>query len=549
MAAALGASGSEVILIARPVSQRAWGPWVLALLPAVFVGVWLWAPLLRLLAEGWGNSALFWWHDPYLRSKVSWTLLQALITTGICALVGLPMAWVLARCEFKGRALWLRLLMLPFVMPTLVAAMGILALWGPRGWLAPVLSALNIHLEDSPALMILGHVFFNVGLVIRASVDGLARVSLQQLSAARSLGSGPWLAFWRVEFPLMRGWLFSALCLVFLYCFTGFGLALILGGQAWGTIEVEIYTLIAHELQLQTASILAMSMLMFTFGVAWAYAKLEQRLRVRHSVEPVVRVRPYTPALKALVLGVHGMWWWLCGLPLLALLFKALEALAVRQAWVVWLNEDTALALFNSLRFTTMGLVLATTLGVLHALATLALQQVNPRWASLWRAGGYAPLLVSPVALAFGMLLMYPQWLSSLPLLVCAYALLAYPMVARSLTSALDQLPLAYGQAARTMGASPLWVFWRVTLPLVRPGLQSGMAFAAATMLGEFAVALFFSRPEWTTLTTLIYQHLGRPGSMNLDATWVLSASLMVFALLVFALIDSEQTSHQRSSR
>ncbi|MEY3953850.1 MAG: Sulfate transport system permease protein CysW, partial [Pseudomonadota bacterium] len=149
--------------------------------------------------------------------------------------------------------------------------------------------------------------------------------------------------------------------------------------------------------------------------------------------------------------------------------------------------------------------------------------------------------------LAFGVLLMYPQWLSSLPLLVCAYALLAYPMVARSLTSALDQLPLTYGQAARTMGASPLGVFWRVTLPLVRTGLQSGMAFAAATMLGEFAVALFFSRPEWTTLTTLIYQHLGRAGSMNLDAAWVLSASLMLLALLVFSWIEPQLASHQRS--
>jgi thiamine transport system permease protein len=81
-------------------------------------------------------------------------------------------------------------------------------------------------------------------------------------------------------------------------------------------------------------------------------------------------------------------------------------------------------------------------------------------------------------------------------------------------------------------------VFWRVTLPLVASALRRGVAFAAATMLGEFAVSLLLSRPEWLTLTTLIYQRLGRPGSANLDAALVLSASLMVLALLVFVAIE-----------
>ena len=81
-------------------------------------------------------------------------------------------------------------------------------------------------------------------------------------------------------------------------------------------------------------------------------------------------------------------------------------------------------------------------------------------------------------------------------------------------------------------------VLWRVTLPLVAPALRRGMAFAAATMLGEFAVSLLLSRPEWLTLSTLIYQRLGRPGSANLDAALVLSALLMALALLAFGLIE-----------
>ena len=114
----------------------------------------------------------------------------------------------------------------------------------------------------------------------------------------------------------------------------------------------------------------------------------------------------------------------------------------------------------------------------------------------------------------------------------------AYPFVAKSLGAALDVLPEHLTQAARSLGATPWRLFWRVTLPLVLPSLRRGMAFAAATALGEFAVTLFLSRPEWATLTTLIYERLGRPGAGNRDDALVLAAVLMLLSLLAFLLIE-----------
>ena len=157
----------------------------------------------------------------------------------------------------------------------------------------------------------------------------------------------------------------------------------------------------------------------------------------------------------------------------------------------------------------------------------------------MWlRASAFLPFIVSPVTVAFGLLLLYPRWSASMLMLVAAYALLAYPFVAKSLGAALDQLPAHVTQAARTLGATPWRLFWRVTLPLVAPSLRRGMAFAAATALGEFAVTLFLSRPEWATLTTLIYERLGRPGAANQDAALVLATLLMLLALAAFMLIE-----------
>jgi thiamine transport system permease protein len=217
-----------------------------------------------------------------------------------------------------------------------------------------------------------------------------------------------------------------------------------------------------------------------------------------------------------------------CAAPLLAIVGRAVTAGSA--AWAVLLEESTLQALWNSLRFTVMAVALATVLGLAHAFAA--------RRSVLLRAFAFLPFVLSPVAVAFGLLLLYPQWTASLGLLVCAYALLAYPLVAQSLAAALDAIPAHLAQAARTLGASPWQVAWRVTLPLLRPALRRGMAFAAATAVGEFAVTLFLSRPEWATLTTRVYETLGRPGTANQGAAWVLACLLMALALLAFAAIE-----------
>lgn len=515
---------------------------LLWLLPCATLVLLLVAPVVRLALEGWGlvgdtaglnasaaNTSAWhmgWqlWQDDYLRWRLVWSFAQAAITCVAALLLGLPVAWVLARFDFWGRLLVLRLLMLPFVVPTLVAALGMLALWGPRGIVS---GWLGINLQDTPWLLLLGNLFFNLCLVVRAGVDALSQVSARRVDAARSLGATPWRAFWRVEWPAIMPWLASSLCLVFLYCFAGFGLALVLGGQRYATIEVEIYTLVAHELKLAEASALALWMLLLTGTVAVAYAYIEKRLAAPSRPESIALVRPaglqWWAVLAALaVLGVF------CAAPLLAIVWRAVNA--GTQVWALAVDVETLAALWNTLRFTAMALLAATVLGLCHAMAAQS--------SLLWRAAAFLPFVVSPITVAFGLLLLYPQWSASLWLLLAAYAVLAYPFVANSVAVGLDSLPKHLVYAARTLGASPMRTFWRVTLPLVGPALRRGMAFAAATALGEFAVTLFLSRPEWATLTTLIYQRLGRPGAINMDVSLVLACFLMALALAAFYVIE-----------
>ncbi len=509
----------------------------LGALPLLFLLVVMLAPLLRIAAEAFSGAtgasvALVadLWRDDYLRWRIFWSFLQAAVTCAAALMLALPVSWVLARFRFAGRVLVLRLLMLPFVVPTLVAAMGVLALWGPQGIVS---GWFGIDLQDTPWLLLYGNLFFNLCLVVRAGVDALGHVSAARVAAARTLGASPWRVFWRVEWPAILPWLASALCLVFLYCLSGFGLALVLGGQRYATAEVEIYTLVAHELHLAQAGVLALCMALLTALVALAYAWIEQHLAVPGRADMIALRRPVSVWQWGAVLVALLVLFVFCAAPLLAIVVRA--AGAGSAAWAAVLESDSLQAIGNTLRFTAAALALAVLLGVCHALAA--------RRSVMLRAAAFLPYVVSPVAVAFGLLLLYPGWTASMWILVAAYALLAYPFVAQSLGAALDNLPQHLTQAARSLGATPWRLFWRVTLPLIMPSLRRGMAFAAATALGEFAVTLFLSRPEWTTLTTLIYERLGRPGAGNRDEALVLAAVLMSLALLAFLLIDRPSAS------
>ena len=517
-------------------------PHLLALgaLPLLFISFFLLAPALRLATEGQTSftsmtiTAL--WQDHYLRWRLLWSLLQAGATCLLVLSIGLPVAWVLARFQFAGRALVLRLLMLPFVVPTLVAALGVLALWGPRGlsraWL-------GVDLQDTPWLLLYGNVFFNLCLLVRAGIDGLSQVSASRLAAARTLGATPWRAFWRIEWPAARPWLASSLCLVFLYCFSGFGLALVLGGQHYATLEVEIYTLVAYELKLADASALAVVTMLITGLAALLYTLRERGLATPSQSDCVAVRRPVGALQWAMVVTAMAALLACCAAPVLAIAARAL--LAGPAAWAVVMDASTLQALWNTLRFSGAALILATVLGLTHALAA--------QRSALLRAAAYLPFVVSPVMVAFGLLLLYPQWAATQTLLISAYALLAYPFIAKSISAALDSLPAQLLQVAATLGASPWRCFWRITLPFMLPALRRGMAFAAASALGEFAVTLFLSRPEWTTLTTLIYQRLSKPGAANLDEALVLACLLMLLALLAFLALEYQPASQSRENR
>lgn len=490
-----------------------------SLLPLFFLLAVVLLPLQAMLQQTDADSFRMVWQDEYMRRLLGWTASQAAISSVLTLLLGVPVAWTVTRLQFSGRNWVLRLLMLPFVIPTLVAGVGILALFGAqgllwRGW------------EGTPWLLLYGNVFFNLPVMVRAGYQGLCQVPATRMYAAQTLGAGTWQRFVRIEIPQMLPWLAGGMCLVFLYCFSGFGLALLLGGEHYITLEVQIYQLIAYELDMAQAGVLVLWVLATTFLSAIIYAVLSRYSAQKAVIQMLPPQLPTTGQKAGLVMALLLLLG-CCALPLLAVCWRALLA---GSSWLVLLESTTWQAVLNTLGFTLMAIMLALLLGFLHAALAKRLMWV--------RSLTFLPFMVSPVCVSFGLLLCYPGWTASLSMLICTYALLAYPFITKDVLAAWDSLPDSYTQAARTLGAGRMQVLLYVIVPLLRPALQRGLALAAATCIGEFAATLFLSRPEWQTLTTLIYHYLSTAGRDNYDRAMVLTLLLMLLTILIFALVE-----------
>ncbi len=498
----------------RSFAWLAWPVWA-------FLALTLLYPLWRILALGVGEGLGPTLANPYYWGRLAWSLAYGLGSSLLVIALALPLAYAF-RYRFPGRDLWLSLATVPFVLPTIVVALGFLALVGPHG-------VLGINLYGTPWILFWASAFYNLGLVLRMLVAVLPALE-PPLAAARTLGAPPLRAYWRVGAPLLAPALLAGGGLTFLYSFSSFGLPLLLGGSRYATLEVEVYGLLAYRLAFPEATALILLQLAVLALVSFLYLNAQTRLSLSLAPSALPKALPSAAAWRL----AAGVWLFFLALyaPLLVLLARALAAPeALASAWTGGDFTPGALALANTLRFAGLSLLVALPVGFAYAYA-------------VWRGdkgldlAGLFPLMVSPVAVGLGYLLAYPGLSGSLLILIGAYALLSYPLLARALLPALRALPKGVLEAARVLGASPWRRLWRVEWPLLRPALLSGTALALAAVVGEFGATLVLRRPEWTTLSLAIYERLGKPGAEPFREALALAGLLAVLAGGVFLLLD-----------
>ena len=188
-----------------------------------------------------------------------------------------------------------------------------------------------------------------------------------------------------------------------------------------------------------------------------------------------------------------------------------------------------------------ISLLLATVVTVLSLLialpAAFVLVRIKPPGSALLASLFTAPLLLPTIVLGLAILIVFAGYglLSTFPGLVVAHLVVTLPYAVRVLSTALATLPIAVEEAAATLGASPLTMFWRVTLPMMRPGLVGATALCFLVSFDEVVLSLFLTGPRLSTLPVEMYHHVEQRADPLVAS---LSVLLVVLTLAVVLVVD-----------
>ena len=204
-------------------------------------------------------------------AAIRFTVLQAALSALFSVALAIPVARALARRSFPGRGLLITLLGAPFILPVIVAVLGLLAVFGRGGWLNDLLTLAGLPPVSVYGLhgVVLAHVFFNLPLATRLILQGWQDIPAERFRLAAQLGADT-RDIWRLlERPMLARTAPGVAALVFAICLTSFAVALTLGGGPRATtIELAIYQAFRFEFDLGRATLLSLVQIGLTLAAA-----------------------------------------------------------------------------------------------------------------------------------------------------------------------------------------------------------------------------------------------------------------------------------------
>lgn len=443
----------------------------------------------------------------------------AAAVTASCVLIGVPTAFLLSRARLRWRGLWAVLAALPLAVPSYLAAYGWLAAVPQlQGFVA---SWLVLTLVTVP------YVTLPVAAAMRAGTSGLDEV-------ARTLGRGPWRAFWLGTWPQIRPATLAGALLVCLYVLSEFGAVSLLRfpvlttaiQQAYGASFNRNYAAIL-------ATVLVLLAIMVVLGEQAARGRARRRfgavtlrsrpraIRLRHWSMPSYTLLAIIPALAI-------------GVPVAVLFVRLLDAATLQALDLADLMGALANTLLLSFGGALIAVLLALPIGVLAA-------RHRGRLVHAIESTGYLALglpgIVVGLSLVFFSLAVVPALYQTALVLAFAYGVLFMPKAIGAIRSSVGQVPTSLEDVAHTLGYGRLRTWWLVTGRLARPGIAAGALLVAVTAMKELPATLML-RP--TGVDTLAIELWARTDVSAYGAAAPYAAVLiLVAAVPAFLLSDA----------
>lgn len=479
------------------------------------------AAVTALSATSWQMTAADW-------AAVRFTVVQASLSAAASTLLAVPLARAMVRRRFWGRGLFLRLLAAPFLLPTIVAVLALLAIFGRAGPVNAALQALGLPVFSIFGLhgVVLAHVFLNLPLACRMLVHGWLAIPAERFRLAESLGMGPGAQFRHLEWPMIRAVAPGAAVLVFLLCLTSFAVALTLGGgPAASTVELAIYQALRFDFDPGRAGLLAAVQFVLCAAVTLVAMRLTRDEGFGAGlgrVHPVPAPGGWRRGIDAVVLGLGALF---LLSPLAALIWRGMPGLADLPAGV-WAAAGRSLgvALISALLASAAGLVL------------VQARVAGARWAEL---AGMLPLAASGLVIGTGLFLALRPFGAverlALPVTVLVNATLSLPFLVRLLLPEARQVQADYGRLTGSLGMTGVVRLRLVVLPRLARPLGFGAGLSAALSMGDLGVIALFAGERSVTLPLMV-QRLA--GAYRMEAAGAAALLLVGLSFALFWAFD-----------
>jgi iron(III) transport system permease protein len=509
--------------------------------------------------------------------QVATSLALACIVVVLCNLVSFPLALLASRCDFPGKKIFMALVLVPMVLPPFVGAIGVKQFLGTFGSLTVLLQHLHL-LSPHQGIDWLSHAgFWALACLITLGVYPIAYLNLQaslanidpaMLEAAENLGGRRLWNFWKITLPLAMPGIFAGSTIVFIWSFTELGAPLmldyrqvasrgiwddltsVLNGQgATGYAKVVVVLLI---------SVAAYIVGKFTLGrtgdAMTSKGTIAATLTRLTGFRALLAMLPFL-----LVIGIAM-------LPHLGVILYSVTAIAPEAAhgwgvsdqfgWyrsvipsrytlagyqAVFNTPEIYRSILNSAKYAGIATAVNVVLGV-----AIAWVLTRTRVAGRVALDSLAmlPLAVPGLVMAFGFIAVLLRWhigwiLESSPvwILVIAYAVRRMPYLVRSAAGGLQQTSVTLEEAAANLGASPLRVLTKITLPLILPNLIAGALLTFSFSMLEVSDSIILAKyPQHFPITKMVYMLAsdtsGPDNVRNACALGVIAMALLIVTIV-----------------
>ncbi|MEU1248823.1 molybdate ABC transporter permease subunit [Micromonospora arida] len=254
----------------RPATPRRRGRVPAALLiPAGLGLLFLVLPLAGLLIRAPWTTLPERLTEPGALTALRLSVQTATLATALCLLLGVPLAWVLARVEFPGRRLVRALVTVPLVLPPVVGGVALLLVFGRRGLLGGWLdSTFGVTLPFTTTGVVLAEAFVAMPFLVIAVEGALRAADHRYEEAAATLGASRWTTFTHVTLPLVAPGLAAGAVLCWARALGEFGATITFAGNYPGrtqTMPLAVY--LALETDLESAIVLSLVLLVVSVGI------------------------------------------------------------------------------------------------------------------------------------------------------------------------------------------------------------------------------------------------------------------------------------------